>query len=150
EVAAFGGQMIFRSWRGLAVEHAVDDAVAFQPSHAVGQHVGRDALVGGQELAEAGLARDPGAGEQECPAGAGHGQGGGDGAVGSRTCSPTTRGLAAAALGHSILSLGNATAPWLAFGNSVLSLQSGGLYDGNRAHTGRGVCLPAASTVRLA
>src|SRR5262249_60396164 len=124
EVAGFGGQVIFRSWRVLAVEPTVDDPVAFQPPHAVGQHVGRDALVGCQELAEAGLAGDQVAGEEQCPAVADHVQGAGDGAVGSRTFGPTTRGLAAAALGHSILSLGDATGPWLAFGNSVLSLQS--------------------------
>src|SRR5262249_45436501 len=123
EVAAFGGQMILRSWRVLAVEHALDDPVAFEAPYAVCQHVGRHALVGGQELAEAGLAGGQVAGEEQCPAVADHVQSAGDWAVGSELISPTTRGLAAAALDHSI-SLREATCAGLALGNSVLSLQS--------------------------
>ena len=52
QVHAFGGEKVVKFAAVGGVSLGADNAVAFQPAEAVGQDVGGDVLVGGEELLE--------------------------------------------------------------------------------------------------
>ena len=68
EGAAVVGQVILDAQRVGAVGNARNETLALEAFEAVGQNVGGDVLVGQEELAEAGVAEEQVADDEESPA----------------------------------------------------------------------------------
>jgi hypothetical protein len=81
KLAAPVGQVVLEAARVLAVGDAADQARVFEALEAIGEQVGRDVFGRGQEFAEALLAVEQVADDEQCPAVADDVERAGDGAV---------------------------------------------------------------------